>query len=594
MGAMKNLLKHPLLRGTALTVLAAASVYGCKDFLTEAAAPQGTLNEQTLANRAGVEGTLIAAYRALDWNNGVGGAWGNAASNWVWGSVTSDDAYKGSEASDQPNINDVEAYHWSTANVESYLNEKWRGVYEGVVRANATLRLLDQVVAASPNEIPISDQRGIEGEALFLRAHFHFEGYRMWGSIPYYREDDTDFRKANIPAAQVITEIVADLDAAIALLPTAPRNSQIGRATQWAAKAYKGRVQVYAGQHAAALTTLREVRTSGPYALETSFEKVWTGYFDTDNGPETILAYQASSNDGEPDGNNANFGERLNFPHSGSHFGCCGFHQPSQNLVNFYQVDNATGLPLALTDPNWNARDANTTSATIVPVDPRLDWTVGRDGVPFKDWGLHQPGWIRAPAYGGPYSPKKHIHERLSGAEQTAGGWAPAQQNSVNIHILRYADVLLLLAEAEVEAGTLANALAIVNQIRTRAGATAQGPGTDRPTMAIPIDDTRITWADYRIGLYPSFPDQAYARTAVRYERRLELAMEGQRFFDLRRWGTAEQVLNSYVTVEKARRAHLLAAEPVLARHSLYPIPAVQIELSKVGDQPMLTQNPGW
>jgi starch-binding outer membrane protein, SusD/RagB family len=591
---MKNLLKHPLLRGTALTVITAASVYGCKDFLTEAAAPQGTLNEQTLANRAGVEGTLIAAYRALDWNNGVGGAWGNAASNWVWGSVTSDDAYKGSEASDQPNINDVEAYHWSTANVESYLDEKWRGVYEGVVRANATLRLLNQVVSASPNEIPISDQRGIEGEALFLRAHYHFEGYRMWGNIPYYREDDTDFRKANIPSAQVITEILADLDAAIALLPTTPRNGQVGRSTQWAAKAYKGRVQVYAGQYAAALTTLREVRTSGPYALETSFERVWTGFFDADNGPETILAFQASSNDGEPDGNNANFGERLNFPHSGSHFGCCGFHQPSQNLVNFYQVDNATGLPLALTNPSWNARDANTTSATIVPVDPRLDWTVGRDGVPFKDWGLHQPGWIRAPAYGGPYSPKKHIHERLSGAEQTAGGWAPAQQNSVNIHLLRYADVLLLLAEAEVEAGTLANALAIVNQIRARAAVAAQGPGTDRPTMAIPIDDARITWADYRIGLYPSFPDQAYARTAVRYERRLELAMEGQRFFDLRRWAIADQVLNAYVAVERARRAHLVAAEPVVARHSLFPIPAVQIELSKVGATPMLTQNPGW
>jgi hypothetical protein len=596
---MKNLLKHPLLRGTALTVITAASVYGCKDFLTEAAAPQGTLNEQTLANRAGVEGTLIAAYRALDWNNGVGGNWGNAASNWVWGSVTSDDAYKGSEASDQPSINDVEAYHWSTGNVEGYLNEKWRGVYEGVVRANATLRLLDQVVAAAPGEIPIADQRGIEGEALFLRAHFHFDGYRMWGNIPYYREDDTDFRKANIPAAEVITEILADLDAAIALLPTTPRNSQVGRATQWAAKAYKGRVQVYAGQFAAALTTLREVRTSGPYALETSFEKVWTGYFDTDNGPETILAYQASSNDGEPDGNNANFGERLNFPHSGSHFGCCGFHQPSQNLVNFYQVDNATGLPLALTDATWNDRDVNTTSATIVPVDPRLDWTVGRDGVPFKDWGLHQPGWIRAPAYGGPYSPKKHIHERLSGAEQTAGGWAPAQQNSVNIHILRYADVLLLLAEAEVEAGTLANALTIVNEIRARAGARAQGLGTDRPTMAVPIDDPSITWADYRIGLYPSFPDQAYARTAVRYERRLELAMEGQRFFDLRRWGQAQTVLNAYLDLvaggrEKDRRAHLLAAEAVVERHSLYPIPAVQIELSKVGDTPMLTQNPGW
>ena len=596
---MKNVLKHPLLRGTALMLFAAVTLYGCKDFLTNAAAPQGTLNEQTLANRGGVEGTLIAAYRALDWNNGVGGNWGSTASNWVWGSVTSDDAYKGSEANDQPPINDVEAYHWATGNVEGYLNEKWRGVFEGVVRANAAIRLLKQVVAASPNEITTADARGIEGEAIFLRAHFHFEAYRMWGNIPYYREDDTDFRKANVTATEALTQIIADLDAAIALLPTTPRNGQVGRATSWAAKAYKGRVQVYAGQYAAAVTTLSEVRASNVFGLETSFERVWTGFGDADNGKETILAYQASSNDGEPNGNNANYGERLNFPHSGSHFGCCGFHQPSQNLVNFYQVDNVTGLPLALTDPNWNARNTNMTSATIVPVDPRLDWTVGRDGVPFKDWGVHLPSWIRAPAYGGPYSPKKHIHERLSGAEQTSGGWAPAQQNSVNIHIFRWADALLLLAEAYVETNNLPAALLIVNEIRTRAGATAQGPGTDRPTMAIGIDDARITWADYRIGLYPAFPTQAFARDAVRNERRLELAMEGQRFFDLRRWGQAVTVLNAYLKgvgggAEETRRAHLLAAEPVAPKHALYPIPAIQIQLSTVDGTPRLTQNTGW
>jgi hypothetical protein len=593
-----------VLRGTALTIVSAATLYGCKDFLTSASAPQGTLNETSLANRGGVEGTLIATYRSLDWNTGAGGDWGHTASNWVWGSVTSDDAYKGSEASDQSPINDVEAYHWNTANVENYLNQKWRGVYEGIVRANSTIRLLEAVVGANPNEIPASDAASIEGEAIFLRAHFHFEAWRMWGNIPYYREDDTDFRKANIPTAQVVTELLADLDAAIALLPATPRNGQVGRATSWAAKAYKGRVQVYAGQYAAALTTLRDVRNNGPYDLETSFDRVWTGYADADNGPETILAYQASSNDGEPNGDNANYGERLNFPHSGSQFGCCGFHQPSQNLVNFYQVDNGTGLPLALTDGNWNARNVNTTSAVTTPFDPRLDWTVGRDGVPYKDWGAHQPSWIRAPAYGGPYSPKKNIHERLSGAQQTAGGWAPAQQNSVNIHIFRYADMLLLLAEAEVEAGVIGNALAIVNEIRARAGMRAQGPGTDRATTAVPIDDPSITWADYRIGLYPSFPSQDYARQAVRYERRLELAMEGQRFFDLRRWAATDlniflNTINGYVAgiaggAERTRRPYLTSAEAVAAKHLLYPIPAIQIQLSRIGETSALTQNPGW
>lgn len=617
---MNNTSRHRLILGTALMSLTAVTLSGCENFLEDAAAPQGTLNEQTLANRNGVEGSLIAAYRSLDWNTGVGGAWGSAASNWVWGSVTSDDAYKGSEASDQPPINDIEAYQWGTADAESYLNDKWRAMYEGIVRTNATLRLLAQVLASSPGEFTTETARSIEGEAIFLRAHYHFEAWRMWGSIPYYREDDTDFRKANIDSAAVVTELLADLDAAIALLPTAPRGGQKGRVTQWTAKAYKGRVQAYAGQWAAALTTLRDVQQNGPYALEASFDRVWTGFSAFANGPETILAYQASANDGEPSGNNANYGERLNFPHSGSYFGCCGFHQPSQNLVNFYQVD-ALGLPLALSNTtSWNASSTNFTAVNnTTPVDPRLDWTVGRDFVPYKDYGMHEADWIRSITYGGPYSPKKHIHEAASGAESTVG-WVPSQLNSVNIHIFRYADMLLLLAEAEVEAGSIANALAIVNQIRTRAGQTAQGCGT--PTranlaadgallvgrypqcagdnrMAVPINDPAITWANYEIGIYPAFTSQTAAREAVRTERRLELAMEGQRFFDLKRWGIAEATLNAYIDgvaggAEETRRTYLQAAQPFAARHYRYPLPQIQIELSKVGGTPRLTQNPGW
>ena len=604
---MRQVSRHPLLFSTALLTFVGAVLYGCKDFLESSSVPQGTLDESTLTNRAGVEGSLIAAYRSLDWTTGVGGNWGSAASNWVWGSATSDDAYKGSEASDQPAINDIEAYQWSTANSESYLDEKWRAMYEGVVRTNATLRLLAQVLAEKPGEISASDAAGIEGEALFLRAHFHFEAWRMWGRIPYYREDDTDFRKPNLESAQVVTEILADLNAAIPLLTPTARLGQIGRATQWTAKAYKGRVQVYNRQYADALTTLREIRTSGPYQLEASFDRVWTGFSAFANGKETIFAFQASSNDGEPNGNNANYGERLNFPHSGSPFGCCGFHQPSQNLVNFFAVD-AAGLPLALTDPNWNASNANFTGGTLTrAIDPRADWTIGRDNVPFKDWGLHEPDWIRAPAYGGPYSPKKNIHEKASNAESTVG-WVPTQLNSVNIHLLRYADLLLLLAEAEVEAGSLESAREIVNLIRARAGVRAQGCGSaDTATvrvipscagdnrLAVPINDPTITWAVYRVGQYLTpFADQAAARNAVRYERRVELAMEGQRFFDLRRWQIADQVINAYLAVERTRRLYKAAAENFAARHNLYPIPAIQIELSKVGGQEMLTQNTGW
>jgi starch-binding outer membrane protein, SusD/RagB family len=594
---MRSISRFPWRAGTVVAILAGITLYGCKDFLNSNASPQGALDEATLRNQTGVEGTLIAAYRQLDCTTSSG-AWGCAVSNWAFGSATSDDAYKGSEATDQPPVDQLEEFHWSTPDAQGYLNDKWRAMYEGVVRANSTLRLLAQVQTASPGSISAVDAAGIKGEALFLRAHYHFETWRMWGNVPYYREDDTDFRKANESKAQVATDILKDLDEAIAVLPPTPRKGQVGRATKWAAKAYKGRVQLYAGDYTGALATLREVQASGVYALETSYDKVWTGFKELENGKETIFAYQASVNDGQPDGQNSNFGERLNFPHSGSPFGCCGFHQPSQNLVNFFRVD-AAGLPLALSDPAWNASNANFTAANnTVAVDPRLDWTVGRDGVPFKDWGPHASGWIRAPAYGGPYSPKKNTHEKSSGAESTVG-WTNTQLNSVNVHIFRYADMLLMLAEAEAEVGSPEAARAIVNQIRARAAVKVQGPGTDRASMAVPIGDPSITWATYRVGQYAGPWDQATARTAVRYERRLELAMEGQRFFDLRRWGIAESLLNAYLNgmaggAEKLRRTQLASAETFVARHYLFPIPDLQIQLSTVNGTPTLTQNPGW
>ncbi|AHG89785.1 RagB/SusD domain-containing protein [Gemmatirosa kalamazoonensis] len=588
--------KHPALCRTALALAAVAITWGCKDLLETSATPQGALNESTLANLTGVEGSLIAAYRALDCTDSNFAFGGCSASNWGLGSVPSDDAYKGSEAQDFPDMTDIENYHWGSSGVEGILNNKWQQVYEGVVRANSTLRLLKEVQTSNPAAVSADAAKGIQGEAIFLRAHYHFEAWRVWGNIGYYREDDHDFQKPNLTSDQVAAELLKDLDQAISLLLSTPRNGQVGRVTSWTAKAYKGRVQAYAGQWAEALKTLQDVKNNGPYALEPSYDRVWTGFKEFENGKETILAYQASANDGDPNGNNANTGERLNFPHSGSHFGCCGFHQPSQNLVNFFQVD-ANGLPLSLSSPStWNARNDNldAKASANVALDPRLDWTVGRDGVPYKDWGPHDPTWIRAPGFSGPYSPKKMQHEKASGAESNVG-WVPTQLNSDNIHLYRYADLLLMLAEAEVESGSLENARAIVNQIRTRAGAKAQGPGTDRASIAVPLNDPSITWAKYKVGLYTQpWTDKNAARDAVRTERRLELAMEGQRFFDLRRWKIAEQVLNAYVAVEKNRRSYIAAAEPFTSRHLLYPIPQVQIELSKAGSTSNLKQNPGW
>ncbi|GJG85410.1 hypothetical protein tb265_05910 [Gemmatimonadetes bacterium T265] len=603
--------RRPLLLGAALPLAAALGLGACKDTLTKAAEPLGTLNSTSLANQAGVEGALVSAYRALDWNNSVGGAWGNAASDWVWASVTSDDAHKGSNAGDQPGIQGASLYNWGSSNTDGDLNDKWRGAYEGVSRANAVLTLLSSVQKASPGAIPAAEATSIAGEALFLRAHYHFSAYRLWGNIPYYRETDTDFRKPNEAATAVIADIEKDLDSAIVLLPATPYGGQAGRIKKMGAMAYLGRVQAYNKEWAQALTTLRAVQASGVYSLQPTYDQVWTGRPAYWNGPETILAYEASVNDGEPGGNNGNYGERLNFPYGASHFTCCGFHQPSQDLVNFYAVDPTTGLPAALTNPNWNANNSDFVGGSTTPVDPRLDWTVGRLGTPYKDYGLPDVSWVRDINYSGPYSPKKNAHEQSSiGTSESKVGWTPTQLNAVKIHIFRYADALLLLAEAEVEAGSTDNARQIVNQIRSRAAAGVQGCGSaDAVTdslypackghteLVVPINDPTVQWANYKVGLYPagSFSDQSYARTAVHYERRLELAMEGQRFFDLKRWGEYQQRLTDYRAVEGARfPSYFSGAGAISSRLLYYPIPSTQIQLSQIGNTPQLKQNPGW
>jgi hypothetical protein len=124
------------LLATASVILAAAAIYSCKDFLTEAATPQGTLDSGTLSNRVGVEGSLIAAYRSVECTYATQTSWGCAASNWVYGSVVSDDSYAGSTPNDQPGVNDLEAYAWANPGAQLYLGTKWQAVYEGVVRSN--------------------------------------------------------------------------------------------------------------------------------------------------------------------------------------------------------------------------------------------------------------------------------------------------------------------------------------------------------------------------------------------------------------------------------------------------------------------------
>lgn len=538
--------------------------------------PQAAFSEVTLQNRAGVESALIAAYSRMDgWANDWGNAdpWGTSATNWVFAEVASDNTLTGSEPGDQPDVGLVEIFEWLPSN--GMFRAKFNVGYDGVVRCNQTLSLLE-----ATEDIDESNRARIRGEAVFLRAHYHFEMWRMFKNIPYFREGEDDFRRPN--DRDIAPEIVADLQEAIDLLPES--QNEIGRITKWGAKAYLGRMYLYLNDYTSAIPLLEEVE-AGPFSLNPCYRDMFTTAGES--GPEMIFSAQASVNDGSGGSDNGNFGDRLNFPHAGSPIGCCGFNQPTQNFVNAHRVDD-NGLPLF---DSFNDLDDN--PPADMPVDPRLDWNVGRDGVPYLDWGVtHDVSFIRDAAYGSAYSDKKL---KYSGPDQASSvGWSNRQLNPVNVPIIRYADVLLMLAEcyAERNSGSdLADAQALVNRIRERAGNCAQGPNGG----AVAIDDPGITYATYSVSPYPDgyFSDQETALEAILWERRIELSLEGHRFFDLVRKGIMVETMNAYFDVEETRRPFL---EQAVAeeKNNLYPLPTEAIDLSNVDGLPTLRQNPGY
>ena len=563
-----------------LPLLLALALMACKDEFLETPA-QGAISSEALStSEAGVDASLIAVYKMLNgFTNTVGNTWGSAPSNYIFESA-SDDVHKGSEPSDNPDgYYEVSLYQWST-NLGVF-RHKWGAVYEGIKRANNAINIANSYRENGGSEDFVNR---VIGEATFLRCWYHFEAYKIFVNVPYYTEDITDFRTPN--DKPVLPLIIADLEKAIGLLPA--DKSAVGRVDQTVAKAFLGRVQLFAQDFGGAKTNLNDVVNSGKYSLAPCYNDNFT--IQSQNNPESVFAHQASVNDGDGNGTNTNFLERLAAPHSGSHTGCCGFHNPTQDFVNNFLVD-ADGLPVA----DWNAE--RVVVGTGQMVDPRLDWSVGRTGVPYLDWGDHDDGWIRGSGWAGLYSPKKNM--KLT-SDAAGPGWTTNQLHAKNVEFIRYADVLLMLAEAEVESGgDLERARELVNMVRERAANCAQGPNGG--PLQVPIDDPAISWATYAVGEYPGpWTDQAAAREAVRRERRLELGTEGFRLFDLRRWGILEQRVTDYMDYEstvtnvvngtEVRIGALDAAGPVLPRHYAFPIPSTEIDLSNGA----LQQNDGF
>jgi hypothetical protein len=578
--------KYKTTKILSLLAMLTIGIYACSDKFLEIG-PQNSLSQSTLGNEAGLNAAVISAYSLLDgWNADWGvGPWGGQQSNWGFGDVMSDDANKGTEPTDGVEWETLEMMTWSP--LEGLFNAKFIMDYEGISRANAAINL-------AKNTEGISEEVKAQAiaEATFLRGYFYFDLYKMFKHVPYYTEEDVDFKKPNTNESgeyvDIIGNIKADLQAAADVLPWT--NSQPGRATKGAALGFLGKVQLWNKEYAAAKASFDEVVNSGVFALQDCYRSLWT--YEGENGSggkrESIFAYQASIQDGSDDAQNANFPDRLTYAHAGSPFGCCGFRQPSQAFVNAFRVD-ANGLP------DFDNLYVGQLDTDTEPVDPRLDFIVARVGVPVLDWDIpYSLSWVRSPSYGGEFSNKKIMYGQ--GDPKNAVSWVPTQLSGINVHLLRYADLLLMLAEAEVEAGTLARATELVNMVRERAGNCAQGPtGT---IWVENIDDPSIAWADYEIGLYPTFADKDYATKAIRWERRLELGMEGHRFFDLRRWGIAKQTLDEYVAFEIAYRAqyskYVANGGYQSPKHDLYPLPQTQIDLSAVAGVPQIKQNPGY
>ena len=548
--------------------------------------PTGSLANAQLATKAGVEGSLIGAYSAL---NGVFGNRFEGPNHWITGSICGGDANKGTDPGDYSAINPIQRYE--TDPTSGDLNAFWRARFEGIARANETLRLL-----ADATDVTTDDVARISGEARLLRGHFHFDLKKHFNSIPYIDETavspDDISSIANSP--DVWGKIEADFQFAMDNLPET--QSQSGRNNKWAAASYLAKAYVYQGKWAQAKTLFDDIIANGQtvngkkYGLVPFYAEIYNA--ENDNHEEAVFDVESAMNSGNVQ--NANAFDDLNYPYNTGSDGpgnCCGFFQPSFELANSFRTDG--GLPLL--DGSYNdaanelvhdygvEADADFTP-DAGPLDPRIDHSIGRRSIPYLDWIPH-PGkaWIRNQPYAGPYSPKKYIYYKRQENTLTDGSSWTRGYATMNYTIIRFADVLLMAAEAEVELGNLEKAREYVNMVRARAA--NQDSWVKNP------DGSNA--ANYQIELYNDpWTDAGAARTAVRFERKLELSGEGHRFFDLVRWGIAAETMNAYLQYEaKILVTKFGGASFTAGKNEYYPIPQDQIDIQ---GSDVLTQNPGY
>lgn len=516
-----------------------------------------------------IQSSLIEAYSLL---NGDGSdeikTWQTSVTNWVYGSITSDNAYKGTSNQDQIEALEIETFKAGADNI--YFLNRWKTLYKAIGICNEVIRLSNQ------SKLSEESKDKYIAEARFLRGHYHFIAKLLWNHVPFLDENYSGESLKN--KMDIWPQIEKDFKFAVEHLPVV--QPAPGRVNQWAAKAYLAKLYMFTHNFHEAKPVLDDILNNSPFELETC-------YFDnfrksSESMKESLFVVQYAIGDTKTKINGAIEDNPETKPTGPREY--CKYHQPSQNLVNAYKTDK-NGLPLL---DSYNRTDIKNDEGVDSDqpfklyrgtLDPRIDWTVGRRGIPFLDYGVH-PGrdWIWDQAFGGPYSMKKNIlfkEEKNVSAMSTS--WAQGS-DSKNYRLIRFAAILLWRAEIAVEEDDLALALQLVNRIRNRV----------KKGCLVNNKDGKPA-AHYEIESYPVFSDQNYARQAVRFETRLEFGMEGHRFFNLVRWDIADSVINNYLEQEQKKRSYLRGARFVAGKNEFFPIPAKVLRSNKE-----MIQNPGY
>jgi hypothetical protein len=561
-------------------VLSLLTAGACKDYLDYQ--PKGALSTDNVTTASNAEALVTAAYAGIGNDDMIG----PMTSMWVYGSVRSDDAYKGGGGvADVADVNFYEQYNLTQPQQgEGWMHPyTWENFYRAISRANFALKSINNLPEGT-----FSLKTTRQAELRFLRGHSHFMLKMLFKYIPYVDEslsNDEILKTSNRKYTndELWNKIAEDFQFALDNLPET--QTEVGRANKFAAAAYLAKLRLYQAyeqdenhrvinvnparlQEVVTLTQM--VINSGKYRLQPDFAENFLDGFD--NGPESVFAIQYSINDGTSLGRISTV-TGLNYPHGAPQYGCCGFHQPSQNMANAFGTD-AGGLPKFET---FNEGEIDFKTATV---DPRVDHTVGIDGHPYK----YQPdipfsnSWVRDAGVYGYFQSMKEQQAADCSCYKKEG---PFIGTSKNIDMIRYADVLLMQAEAYIELGQQAAALPLINQVRDRAAVS-----TGRTKKADGTNPSNYLIKPYSAGNWT----QDYARKALQWERRLEFAMESPRFFDLVRWGIAEPTLNAYLAKEKTRRSYLNGARFTAGRDEYLPIPQREINFTKG----LYVQNPGY